>query len=283
MSPDDTRRKFLMVGGLSLLASIAPKSIADQSDHGFRSLFNGKNLDGWKALPRELGQPGVGKWIVEDGMIIGAQDPPGVGSYLVTEETFGDFELQLDAWPDWPADTGVYVRTNAQGNTGIQVLIDYRPGGGIGGYYGNKLGQFHAADYAFTADQDKDGRVVRLNPAKVAEPPRNTNHHVDLDFVAPVQEFLRIWKLNTWNTFRIRSEGEIPKLTTWINGVKVAALDLSKVQPPAFDATRALELIGRSGHIALEVHSNGPKDWLGKDRWSPGNVCRWRNISVRTL
>jgi hypothetical protein len=42
-------------------------------------------------------------------------------------------------------------------------------------------------------------------------------------------------------------------------------------------------LVGRAGHIALEVHSNRPSDWLGKDRWAPGAVCRWRNISIKTL
>lgn len=278
------RRDFLIRGTFALVAMATPRLVAERDDHRFRSLFNGKNLDGWKPHPRVLGQQGVGKWIVKDGMIVGAQDPPKVGSYLVSEETFADFELQLDAWPDWPADTGVYVRTNAQGDAGFQVLIDYRRGGAIGGYYGNQLGRFISAAYAFTAERDQNGKLLRLVPTQLAQPPGNVNKRVPLDYAAPAEEFLRIWKLNTWNTFRIRSVGAMPHLTTWINGVKISELDTAaKLHPPILDPAEVLKRLGRSGHIALEVHSNGPKDWLGMDRWAPGSVCRWRNICIRTL
>jgi Domain of Unknown Function (DUF1080) len=271
MRNDISRRTLLAGGTLFALAA-----------GGFRSLFDGKTLAGWKPHPRSLEQPSLGKWTVEDGAIIGAQERPGVGSYLVTEETFTDFELQIDAWPDWPADTGVLVRTNAQGNIGFQVLIDYRPHGGIGGYYGNGLGGFHAYDYGFSAERGTDGHLLRLIPEPPSEP-IDPAHHVKLDYSAPVDVFLRTWKLNDWNRFRIRSVGELPQLTTWINDTKVAELDTSKMHVKDWDPAKAIQLIGRSGHIALEVHSNGAKDWLGKDRWAPGNVCRWRNIGIRVL
>jgi len=35
-----------------------------------------------------------------------------------------------------------------------------------------------------------------------------------------------------------------------------------------------------AGHIALEVHDN---EGMGSDRWGPGLVCRWRNISIKML
>jgi hypothetical protein len=246
-------------------------------------LFNGKNLDGWKAHPRDNSNPSCGKWIVQDGMIVGTQDPPRVGSYLVTEEAFSDFELEIDAWPDWPADTGVYVRTIPQGNAGFQVLMDYRRGGCIGGFYGNKLNQFIAAPYAFTTERDAQGKILRLVPTPLAQPPRALNKPVQLDYAAPIEEFLKTWKVNTWNTFRIRSVGAMPHLTTWINGVKIAELDTEKKLPPIIDSADVLKRVGRTGHIALEVHSNPPSDWLGSDRWGAGCVCRWRNISIRTL
>ncbi len=91
----------------------------------------------------------VGKWTVDDGVIIGAQDPPGsgLGGYLVSDETFDDFELLIDARPDWAVDTGVLVRTTPAGNVGYQMLIDHRKEGGIGGFYGNGLANFHAMPY----------------------------------------------------------------------------------------------------------------------------------------
>jgi len=50
-----------------------------------------------------------------------------------------------------------------------------------------------------------------------------------------------------------------------------------------FDKKAVLERLGRRGRISLEVHSNGPNDRLGKDRWAPGAVCRWRHIYVKEL
>src|SRR5260370_655546 len=274
---DRIPRRELLLGGV-LLAGVA------RSGDGFRRLFDGVSLRGWKRQPRSLAEPRLGRWTVEDGVIVGGQDPPGsgVGSYLVTEETFGDFELQIEARPDWPADTGILVRTVPQGNIGFQVLLDHRPHGGIGGYYGNRLGQFHAWAYGFTAEKDKDGRLVRLIPEKPSEPNDN-NRPAPLDFAAPAEVFLRVWKVNDWNQFRIRCAGELPRLTTWINGEKISELDTAKLSAPGWDPQAVLKKIGRTGHIALEVHSNGPPDKLGKDRWAPGAVCRWRNISVKSL
>jgi hypothetical protein len=280
------RRDLLRAAGFGVaaLARAAAAQSAAPHDAEFRPLFDGVSLKGWKRQPRSLAQPSLGICTVQDGVITGGQDPPGsgVGSYLVTEETFTDFELQIEARPDWPADTGVLVRTVPQGNVGFHVLIDHRPHGGIGGFYGNGLANFHAWAYSFTAEQDKDGRLLRLIPGPPSEPSRN-NHTVPLDFAAPVEVFLRTWKPGDWNRFRIRSIGALPHLTTWINGEKIAELDTAKMQAPGWDPKAVLEKIGRAGHIALEVHSNGPNDPLGKDRWAPGAVCRWRNISIKVL
>ena len=272
------RRELLM------LACAAPTFAQSKAEDGFRSLFDGVSLKGWKRSARELKRPSLGIWTVEDGIISGGQDPPGsgIGSYLVSEETFSDFELKIEARPDWPADTGILVRTNAQGNIGFQVLLDHRPHGGIGAYYGNGLGSWHAWNYSFTAELDANGTVKKLIPGP-AEEPAAGNFTVPLDYAAPVEEFLRVWKPGGWNEFRIRSVGEVPHLTTWISGLKVAELDTAKMKASKWDPAKMVELVGRAGHIALEVHSNGPGDKLGKDRWAPGGVCRWRNIRVKTL
>jgi hypothetical protein len=271
------RREFcvgsLLLGGL---AGMLRGQRTPPPDGGFRPLFDGETLNGWTRQTRSQSRPSVGRWTVEGGVLIGGQDPVGVGSYLVTEEAFDDFELQIEARPDWPADTGILVRTVPQGNIGIQVLLDHRPHGGIGGYYGNGIAGFHAYEYAFSAERDKDGRVVRL----IAEQPSEPTARVPLDFAAPVEVFLKTWKPGDWNHFRIRSVGAAPFLTTWINGEKISELDTAKIKSPGYDPQAMLEKIGRAGHIALEVHDN---DRMGADRWGPGCVCRWRNISLRRL
>ena len=43
------------------------------------------------------------------------------------------------------------------------------------------------------------------------------------------------------------------------------------------------QMMGRKGHISLEVHNNNFKSGMGKDRWWPGAVVRWRNIFIREL
>src|SRR3546814_5249146 len=47
----------------------------------------------------------------------GEQDPPGSGNggILMTDKSYGDFELQLDMAPDWGIDSGVFLRTNNKG------------------------------------------------------------------------------------------------------------------------------------------------------------------------
>ena len=311
MKPLHSRRRFIRQGSALLAAGLGwrPRSdlfAAPAPPEGFRSLFDGRTLAGWHALPRaqaakqektgaatDPNSPFAkalrsrGRWTVQDGILVGEQDPPasGLGGYLVSDDAFGDFELLIDAKPDWAVDTGVLVRTTPPGNVGIQVLIDHRRSGGIGGFYGNGLAGFHAMPYQFSAIMDKDGRPIGLqqeDPTTTIESGSAAKRRL-LSYAAPAEEFLKAWKFGDWNTFKIRSVGELPRLTTWINGTKICEVDTATITWPKFDAQEMLAQIGRRGHLSLEVHSNGPNDLLGKDRWAPGAVCRWRNIFIREL
>lgn len=159
------RRDFCAAG--ALLTGLAPTAGGHEPENNaaFRAIFDGVSLNGWKAYPRKPGDLNTGKWTVEDGVISGGQDPvgSGLGAYLVSEEAFYNFELQLEARPDWPIDTGIYLRTVPTGNIGIQVLLDHRPLGGIGGYFGNGLGSFHAMEYGFIGEPDKDCKECTWN------------------------------------------------------------------------------------------------------------------------
>ncbi len=107
--------------GFDLAAEAAEVPV--RREPGFVPLFDGVSLKGWTRQIREPLRPGLGIWTVQNGMIVGGQDVPTIGSYLVTDETFSDFELTLEARPDWRADTGVLVRTNAQGNVGSKIVL----------------------------------------------------------------------------------------------------------------------------------------------------------------
>src|SRR4051794_36178335 len=111
---EHSRRREFCAGGI-LSAGFAPspsRSYATETG-AFRSIFDGVSLNGWKACPRKPGDTNTGKWTIENGAICGGQEPSGsgMGAYLVSEKAFLNFELQLEARPDWPIDTGIYLRT----------------------------------------------------------------------------------------------------------------------------------------------------------------------------
>ena len=274
---------------------------------GFRSLFDGETLTGWKAVPRlpapkypgapfkmplqgqalEEAKNNTGMWKVENGAIVGGQDPPGNGrgAYLVSEEKFGDFELIMDMKPDWKTDSGFLVRTLPGGNPGMQVLVDHRPQGGIGGFYGNGVAGVHAMPFAIDAKYDEQGNPIGMISA-AADPEKaelNEKTRGVLQYAADVDDFLDAWKWGEWNTIKVRCEGRIPTLTTWINGLKISVLEMSTVDWENYDAEACFDLLGREGHLSLEVHNNNFNHWLGKDRWWPGAVVRWKNIFIREL
>lgn len=271
---------------------------------GDRALFDGRTLDGWHRVARVPvpvgpGAPepdtttaayiaaarSLGSWSVEDGAIVGGQDPPGsgLGAYLVTDAVFADFELTFEVKPDWPADTGVLLRSTDRGAQGFQVLIDYRRSGGIGGFYGNGIGGFHALAHNVDVERDASGHPVGLieeDPAGTLEPVTEQKRAM-LTFAAPPEAFHAVWRWDDFNEFRVRCVGEDPVLTTWINGVRMYELDTAAIRHPGYDPAVVRALLGRAGHISLEVHDNDPR--MGDERWGPTSVVRWRNLRIREL
>ena len=190
---------------------------------GFVPLFDGKTLNGWFATPRTYGQMWPGGptvqeayphafpadyneqaakhpavWTVEDGAIVGRQDSPGSGwgGYLVTEKTYGDFELTFEANPDWPADTGIMLRKKAYSFHGFQVLLDHRQSGSIGGFYGNGISGFHAVPFALGCGARCRWQAVGLgpdDPATSIEPFKQSKRDL-LTEAGRIEEFLAAWK-----------------------------------------------------------------------------------------
>ncbi|HET7476878.1 MAG TPA: DUF1080 domain-containing protein [Dermatophilaceae bacterium] len=275
----------------------------------WRDLFDGSTLTGWHPRPRVYGPlwPGGPSpqetvswipdnynvrareypaiWDVQDGAIVGRQDPdhPGWGGYLVSDETFGDFELVLDMWPDWPADTGVMLRRRDETWEGFQVLVDHRKSGSIGGFFGNGTGGFHAVPFVLDIETDETGRPARLveeDPSTSQEPVTAEKRSL-LTQAGLAADFLQTWHWADWNHLRIRCVGAKPVITTWVNDVLVAEVDLNTMRHPHYDADAVLSVLGPRGHLALEVHDNDPV--FGESRWGRGARCRWRNIRVREL
>lgn len=74
------------------------------------TLFNGKDLSGWKAL-------GDNQWIVADGVLIN----PKSGANLVSEQEFMDFKLHLEFRYPENSNSGVFLR----GRYEVQIADNY--------------------------------------------------------------------------------------------------------------------------------------------------------------
>lgn len=121
-------------------------------DYGFVSLFNGTDLNGWKALvgdplkrskmkPAELSaaqkeadEKTKGDWIVKDGLLVFT----GHGDNLATTKQYADFEMYVDWKITEKGDAGIYLRGTPQVQIWDTSRRDVGAQVGSGGLYNNQ-------------------------------------------------------------------------------------------------------------------------------------------------
>jgi hypothetical protein len=245
---------------------------ADEKD--FRAIFDGKTLHGWHKNPEKIGHGTGGNWFVDDGALCGEQDPPGSGNggILLTDEKFGDFELLIDMKPDWGVCSGLFVRSTDQGNC-FQMMVDYHDTGSVGHVFGEGSGGFVLRTFTFDGKYEGEGDARRL--VGLTSTASQKAEEVGLLHTCTGEEWLQAWKLDDWNTARVRCVGKYPRLTTWINGLMVCDFDGEKSTAANYDKENVAQTLGRKGSIAVQVH--------GGTGWPKGSACRWRNIRVKPL
>ncbi len=147
-----------------------PVSVSAKCPPGFTSLFNGRDLTGWKGLvgdpvsraamsPEELAKAQVeadarmnAHWKVKNGVIeFDGSQGDNCKNNLCTEKEYGDFELYIDWKINKAGDSGIYLRGAPQ----VQIWdTTYAPYNhmenfkGSGGLYNNKKTQRHALVHA---------------------------------------------------------------------------------------------------------------------------------------
>ncbi|MER0438314.1 DUF1080 domain-containing protein [Emticicia sp. W12TSBA100-4] len=94
-----------------------------------QTLFNGKDLTGWKIY-------GTEKWYVEDGLLVCESGPDKEYGYLGTEQKFKDFELTLEFKQEANGNSGVFFHSSIEGTkiSGWQAEVA-PPGSSTGGIY----------------------------------------------------------------------------------------------------------------------------------------------------
>ena len=234
-----------------IVGTVCGGGAAEARDDGFTPLFDGQSMKGWHVSAKtghsraSKNQSG-GKWVVEDGAIVGSQDIPGNGGIIITDEKFGDFEVVLEMNNDFGPDSGLFLRSTEDGKA-WQAMIDYHSGGNLMGIYGEGLGgKPHVRNYSFL----KTPETIQVA----------TNSSVQLP-VLP-ESWRHFWRHGQWNELRARIVNNPPTITTWINGVRIMEWAEKENRHPA------------TGGIALQVHGGGnhTKEFV-----------RYRNVRVKRL
>jgi hypothetical protein len=112
------------------IASVAFGLAAAQpafSQDGWITLFDGKNLDQWQG-------DGSATFKIEDGSVIAVdkKDPKVPSAFLVSRQSFRDFELRVEFWVSEDANSGIFIRNGDPKvigtSTGYEVnVFDKRP------------------------------------------------------------------------------------------------------------------------------------------------------------
>lgn len=109
------------------------------------SLFNGKDLDGWKIYGTEL-------WYVENGELICESGPDKGYGYLATDKFYKDFEVTLEFYLLANGNSGVFFHSTIEGTkiTGWQAEVE-PTGAESGGIY-----ESYGRGWLIKPDKSKD-------------------------------------------------------------------------------------------------------------------------------
>lgn len=210
---------------------------AEEAD-GWRLLFDGVSLAGWRGLGRE--DVPAGHWVVEDGTIRKVESgevptapdgQPLVGGDIMTAEAYDDFELRFE-WRVAPgANSGIKY------NVSEALSIASPPASAALGF-----------EYQVLDDD--------LHPDAANGPNRTAAALYDLMGPADTKALRAVGEFNEARIVFQGGHGE-----HWLNGHKVVEFDLGT---PEFNALLAASKYApiqgfadrRSGHIVLQDHGN---------------------------
>ncbi|MBG9378338.1 DUF1080 domain-containing protein [Panacibacter sp. DH6] len=201
----------------AILNQLSKKEMAE----GWKLLFDGKSLDGWRTFKNATGS----SWQVVDGMLCSTKPQGHSNPDIITNDMFGDFELQID----W--------KISPKGNSGIMYMVTED-------YDGAELS---GPEYQLI---DDDGFPEKLQDWQKT----GANYAMNVPMVSAVKA------PGEWNHTVIKvSKGHVEH---WLNGKKVVEYDLysdawkkAKAEgkwkdAPGYGASK-------TGHIAFQASHSG--------------------------
>jgi hypothetical protein len=166
------------------------------AQNGWKPLFNGKDLSGWKILN------GKARYTVSNGEIIGHTVFGEPNTFLATEKDYGDFILEFDFKVDSLMNSGVQFRSLSN--------PDF------------KNGRVHG--YQFEIDASKRGWTGGIYD----EARRDWLYQLDINPSAKTA-----YRFGKWNKARVECIGS--HIRTWVNGIP-AAYVIDDMTPRGFIA-----------------------------------------------
>lgn len=96
---------------------------------------------------------------------------------------------------------------------------------------------------------------------------------------AQATNIVNVWKSGSWNSFRIRMEGDIPRIRLWVNDKL-----MWDVTEPVNDfvAGATSGMIGLQAHWSA-VYSPAAEAFEMSGSWKPGTAHRFRHIVIKEL
>lgn len=172
-------------GLLLLLCLFFTAGLQANNDDGWTSLFNGKDLSGWKKLN------GKAEYHIEGDAIVGVSQLNTPNTFLTTEKYYTDFILEVEVKVHPLLNSGIQIRSNS--------MKDYRDG------------RVH-------------GYQVEIDPSKRAYS-GGIYDEARRGWLYPLADNARgreAFKGGQWNKYHIEAVGN--ELRVWVNGVNTANL-----------------------------------------------------------
>lgn len=239
---------LLVFSGVAAAQSPNELSAAERAE-GWRLLFDGTSLAGWRGLGYDTVP--TAHWRVVDGAIVKVptgkvqrqgDGQPVSGGDLMTVESFGDFELELE----WRVAPGA--------NSGVKYNVS------------EELSLKHASNHAALGFE-----------YQVLDDERHPDNQIDSHRAGSLYDILapsaakQLRPVGEWNSARIVLRGNHGE--HWLNGMKIVEFDLGTPRLDSLLAKSKYKPIPgfgerRRGHIVLQDH---------------GDEVHFRNIRIREL
>jgi len=113
------------------------------------SLFNGKDLNGWKIY-------GTEKWYIEDGLLVCESGPDKKYGYLATDKFYKDFDITVEFLQESNGNSGLFFRSTIEGTkiSGWQCEVAPK-GNDTGGIY-----ESYGRGWLKQIDEDKENILL---------------------------------------------------------------------------------------------------------------------------